>query len=40
MMVIGTTSEMGFLGPLGLFDAFSIPYDVPKLDKEDAKKLN
>nr|CAD1824139.1 unnamed protein product [Ananas comosus var. bracteatus] len=39
LMVIGTTSEVGFLESLGICDAFSVTYHVPKLHKEDAKKV-
>ncbi|WOL14637.1 vesicle-fusing ATPase [Canna indica] len=39
MLVIGTTSEVGFLESLGICDAFSVTYHVPKLDQEDAKKV-
>jgi hypothetical protein len=37
--VIGTTSEVGFLESIGMCDAFSATYHVPKLKKEDAKKV-
>lgn len=39
MLVIGTISEMGFLDSLGITDAFSVTYRVPKLNREDAKKV-
>ncbi|XP_008775164.1 vesicle-fusing ATPase-like [Phoenix dactylifera] len=39
MLVIGTTSEAGFLESLGICDAFSVTYHVPTLDKADAKKV-
>ncbi|ONK70090.1 uncharacterized protein A4U43_C05F30130 [Asparagus officinalis] len=39
MLVIGTTSEAGFLESLGICDAFSVTYHVPTLDKQDAKKV-
>ncbi|KAJ0979968.1 hypothetical protein J5N97_015442 [Dioscorea zingiberensis] len=39
MLVIGTTSEVGFLESLGIRDAFSVAYHVPPLDKADAKKV-
>ncbi|CAL9039654.1 vesicle-fusing ATPase-like [Musa acuminata AAA Group] len=39
MLVIGTTSEVGFLESLGICDAFSVTYHVPKLNREDAKKV-
>ncbi|CAD5179458.1 unnamed protein product [Musa acuminata subsp. malaccensis] len=40
MLVLGTTSEMEFLESLGILcDAFSVTYHVPKLNKEDAKKV-
>jgi len=37
--VIGTTSEVGFLETVGMCDVFSVTYHVPKLKKEDAKKV-
>ncbi|RWW20673.1 hypothetical protein GW17_00015209 [Ensete ventricosum] len=40
MLVIGTTSEVGFLESLGICDAFSVTYHVPKLNREDAKKIS
>ncbi|XP_038988118.1 LOW QUALITY PROTEIN: vesicle-fusing ATPase-like, partial [Phoenix dactylifera] len=39
MLVIGTTSEVGFLESLGICDAFSVTYHVPTLDKADARKV-
>ncbi|KAJ6852830.1 vesicle-fusing ATPase-like [Iris pallida] len=39
LLVIGTTSEVGFLESLGICDAFSVTYHVPTLKKEDAKKV-
>ena len=39
MLVIGTTSEVGFLESVGMCDVFSVTYHVPKLKKEDAKKV-
>jgi vesicle-fusing ATPase len=39
-MVIGTTSEVDFLDSIGFCDTFSITYNVPTLNKEDAKKVH
>ncbi|PIA55395.1 hypothetical protein AQUCO_00800272v1 [Aquilegia coerulea] len=39
MLVIGTTSEVGFLESLGICDAFSITYHVPTLRTADVKKV-
>lgn len=39
ILVIGTTSEAGFLDSVGLCDAFSVTYHVPTLKTEDAKKV-
>ncbi|OAY64274.1 Vesicle-fusing ATPase [Ananas comosus] len=39
LLVIGTTSEVGFLESLGICDVFAVAYHVPKLQKEDAKKV-
>ncbi|KAF6155840.1 hypothetical protein GIB67_039171 [Kingdonia uniflora] len=39
ILVIGTTSEVDFLDSLGICNAFSIAYNVPKLRSEDAKKV-
>ncbi|URE37301.1 hypothetical protein MUK42_17091 [Musa troglodytarum] len=39
MLVVGTTSEVGFLESLGICDAFSVTYHVPKLNREDVKKV-
>jgi hypothetical protein len=40
LLVIGTTSEVGFLDSVGICDAFSITYHVPTLKTDDAKKVN
>ncbi|RRT50219.1 hypothetical protein B296_00051892 [Ensete ventricosum] len=40
MLVIGTTSEVGFLESLGICDAFSVTYHVPRLNRDDAKKVS
>ncbi|KAF3646845.1 Vesicle-fusing ATPase [Capsicum annuum] len=39
ILVIGTTSEVGFLDSVGLCDNFSVTYHVPTLKTEDAKKV-
>ncbi|KAL5715501.1 vesicle-fusing ATPase [Ranunculus cassubicifolius] len=39
LLVIGTTSEVGFLESLGICDAFSVSYHVPTLQTADAKKV-
>ncbi|XP_021902227.1 vesicle-fusing ATPase [Carica papaya] len=39
LMVIGTTSEVGFLESLGICDAFAVTYHVPTLKTDDAKKV-
>uniref|UniRef100_A0A0E0A1P7 Vesicle-fusing ATPase n=1 Tax=Oryza glumipatula TaxID=40148 RepID=A0A0E0A1P7_9ORYZ len=39
LLVIGTTSEVGFLESIGMCDVFSVTYHVPKLKKEDATKV-
>uniref|UniRef100_A0A7N0T661 Vesicle-fusing ATPase n=1 Tax=Kalanchoe fedtschenkoi TaxID=63787 RepID=A0A7N0T661_KALFE len=39
MLVIGTTSEAGFLESVGIRDAFSVSYHVPTLKTEDARKV-
>ncbi|KAJ8626751.1 hypothetical protein MRB53_020058 [Persea americana] len=39
ILVIGTTSEVGFLESLGICDAFSVTYHVPTLQTEGAKKV-
>jgi vesicle-fusing ATPase len=39
LLVIGTTSEVGFLDSVGICDAFSVTYHVPLLKTEDAKKV-
>ncbi|KAI0523028.1 hypothetical protein KFK09_005418 [Dendrobium nobile] len=39
MLVIGTTSEVGFLESIGFCKAFSVTYHVPTLAKADAVKV-
>ncbi|KAJ8761634.1 hypothetical protein K2173_004410 [Erythroxylum novogranatense] len=39
LLVIGTTSEVGFLDSIGFCDTFSVTYRVPTLKTEDAKKV-
>ncbi|KAG0480664.1 hypothetical protein HPP92_011522 [Vanilla planifolia] len=39
LLVIGTTSEVGFLESLGICEAFSVTYHVPTLTKADAKRV-
>ncbi|XP_062161090.1 vesicle-fusing ATPase-like isoform X1 [Alnus glutinosa] len=39
LLVIGTTSEVGFLDSMGICKAFSSIYHVPTLKTEDAKKV-
>ncbi|XWS15741.1 hypothetical protein CRYUN_Cryun34aG0027800 [Craigia yunnanensis] len=39
LLVIGTTSEVGFLDSVGICDAFSITYHLPALKTDDAKKV-
>ncbi|XAR68334.1 Vesicle-fusing ATPase [Bertholletia excelsa] len=39
VLVIGTTSEVTFLESIGICDAFSVTYHVPKLKTEDARKV-
>ncbi|XP_078427613.1 AAA-type ATPase family protein [Wolffia australiana] len=39
LLVLGTTSELGFLESLGVCDAFSVVYNVPVLKAEDARKV-
>lgn len=39
LLVIGTTSEVGFLDSIGIRDAFSVTYNVPTLKTEDARKV-
>ncbi|CAA0806582.1 Vesicle-fusing ATPase [Striga hermonthica] len=39
VLVIGTTSEVNFLDLVGIRDAFSVTYNVPTLQTEDAKKV-
>ncbi|RWR86428.1 vesicle-fusing ATPase-like protein isoform X1 [Cinnamomum micranthum f. kanehirae] len=38
ILVIGTTSEVGFLESLGICDAFSVTYHVPTLETADVRK--
>lgn len=40
LMVIGTTSVVGFLDSIGICDALSVTYNVPTLKAEDAKKVS
>ncbi|MQL90341.1 hypothetical protein Taro_022914, partial [Colocasia esculenta] len=39
LLVIGTTSDLGFLESLGIYDAFSVTYHVPVLKADDARKV-
>ncbi|KNA25638.1 hypothetical protein SOVF_004730 [Spinacia oleracea] len=39
LLVIGTTSEVGFLDSIGIRDAFSVTYNVPTLKTEDARTV-
>ncbi|OMO65152.1 hypothetical protein COLO4_31469 [Corchorus olitorius] len=39
LLVMGTTSEVGFLDSVGIRDAFSVTYHLPTLKTEDAKKV-
>ncbi|KAK7362852.1 hypothetical protein VNO77_04976 [Canavalia gladiata] len=39
LMVIGTTSELGFLDSIGFCDTFSVTYHVPTLNTNDVKKV-
>ncbi|XP_077229727.1 AAA-type ATPase family protein [Tasmannia lanceolata] len=39
MLVIGTTSAVGFLQSLGICEAFAVTYNVPTLHTEDARKV-
>ncbi|XVF87485.1 hypothetical protein PTKIN_Ptkin18bG0123800 [Pterospermum kingtungense] len=39
LLVIGTTSEVGFLNSVGICDAFSVTYHLPTLKTDDAKKV-
>ncbi|KAM7262859.1 hypothetical protein ACFE04_000542 [Oxalis oulophora] len=39
LLVIGTTSEVGFLDSVSICDAFSVTYHVPLLKAKDAKKV-
>ncbi len=38
-MVMGTTSEVGFLDSIGFCNAFSVTYHLPTLKTDDAKKV-
>ena len=39
LMVIGTTSEVGFLKSIGFCNNFSVTYNIPTLKTNDAKKV-
>ncbi|GLU23006.1 hypothetical protein SLE2022_390400 [Rubroshorea leprosula] len=39
LLVLGTTSEMSFLESVGICDAFSVSYQVPKLKTDGVKKV-
>jgi len=39
LIIIGTTSEGGFLESLGIWTSFSVIHHVPTLKTEDAKKV-
>ncbi|KAK7400570.1 hypothetical protein VNO78_11780 [Psophocarpus tetragonolobus] len=39
LMVVGTTSELGFLESIGFCDTFSVTYHVPTLNTKDAKMV-
>ncbi|GLT51402.1 hypothetical protein SLA2020_248150 [Shorea laevis] len=39
LLVLGTTSEVSFLKSIGICDAFSVTYHVPKLETKDVKKV-
>ncbi|KAK6264733.1 hypothetical protein SCA6_020167 [Theobroma cacao] len=39
LLVIGTTSEVGFLDSVGISDSFSVTYHLPTLKTNDAKKV-
>nr|AGO67238.1 N-ethylmaleimide sensitive fusion protein [Silene vulgaris] len=39
LLVLGTTSEVGFLESIGIRDSFSVTYRVPTLKTEDARKV-
>lgn len=39
LLVMGTTSEVGFLDSVGICDSFSVTYHVPTLKADDAKKV-
>lgn len=39
LLVLGTTSEVGFLDSIGIRDTFSVTYNVPTLKTDDARKV-
>ncbi|GKV00948.1 hypothetical protein SLEP1_g13556 [Rubroshorea leprosula] len=39
LLVLGTTSEVSFLKSIGICDAFSVTYQVPKLETKDVKEV-
>ncbi|XP_027345292.1 vesicle-fusing ATPase-like [Abrus precatorius] len=39
LLVLGTTSELGFLDSIGFCNTFSVTYHVPTLNTNDAKKV-
>uniref|UniRef100_A0A2P2MVU1 Vesicle-fusing ATPase n=1 Tax=Rhizophora mucronata TaxID=61149 RepID=A0A2P2MVU1_RHIMU len=39
LLVLGTTSEVGFLDSIGICDAFSVTFHVPTLKRDDAKMV-
>ncbi|KAH9626014.1 hypothetical protein KSS87_006984 [Heliosperma pusillum] len=39
LLVLGTTSEVGFLDSIGIRESFSVTYHVPTLKTEDARKV-
>ncbi|XP_074319370.1 vesicle-fusing ATPase [Silene latifolia] len=39
LLVLGTTSEVGFLDSIGIRDSFSVTYRVPTLKTEDARTV-
>ncbi|GLT52488.1 hypothetical protein SLA2020_258280, partial [Shorea laevis] len=39
LLVLGTTSEVSFLESIGICDAFSVTYHIPKLEAKDVKKV-
>ncbi|XVF40491.1 hypothetical protein PTKIN_Ptkin01aG0117800 [Pterospermum kingtungense] len=39
LLVMGTTSEVGFLDSVGICDTFSVTYHLPRLKTDDAKKV-